>query len=178
MVESVGTYLPIPNVTAAVQHGLRDNLDVTGSLYLTPLMFGMVGVDVGAAWYPVVDPSATTISVHPRLLMIASVKPNVDERFRVYPAVSASAAWRNGDDRIYTGFDLAVPISAPDYDADAAPAVLSPFVGYRFALGSSSSLHAEIKWMGINVRTNATTDYINPFGMGGLAPFIGYEFGL
>lgn len=177
MVASFGTYLPIPNVTAGATHGLTDNIDVGGSLYILPLFYQLIGFDVGATWYPIVDSNALTIAVQPRLMLFASFKESVSERLRVYPAVSASAAWRRGRDRAYAGFDAAIPISAPDYDPDPPPLVLSPFVGYRWALGASSRLITEIKWVGINVRTDATTDYVNPLGHGGLAPFIGYEFG-
>jgi hypothetical protein len=177
LVSAFDTYLPIPNVTVGAEHGLGERLDVGGTLHLLPLAYGLVGFDVGATYYPIVDSSGATIAVQPRLLTFVSVKPDVAERVRVYPALSASAAWRNGDDRVYTGFDFAVPVSSPDYDNDPPPVIFSPFVGYHWAISSSVSLLGELKWHGANVRTNATAEYVHPFGYGGIAPFIGVEVG-
>lgn len=175
LVSAFDTYVPIPNLTLGLTHGVSDRVDVGGSLYLLPMLYGDFGLDVGATWYPLVDSDGTTIALQPRVMAFSSFRDSVEKRFRAYPAISASAAWHNGDDRIYTGFDLLLYTGSFDYDNDPAPVVLSPFVGYRWSLGSRSRLLTELKWHGVNVRTNATVEYVNPLGQGGLAPFIGYE---
>ncbi|HVK38802.1 MAG TPA: hypothetical protein VNA88_09745 [Candidatus Kapabacteria bacterium] len=175
MVAAFDTWLPIPNLSVGVNHGYCDDLDIGGTVYLLPLLYGNVGLDVGATWYPLVDTAGTTIALQPRIMAFASFREGVDSRFRAWPVVSASAAWRAGRDRIYTGFDMLVFASSFMYDEEAPPLILSPFVGYRWAIGESGRLMAELKWHGVNVRTNATVEYVNPFGQGGLAPFVGYE---
>jgi hypothetical protein len=178
-VEAFDTQVPVPNLAVGATHGVTDRLDASGSLYLLPLVYGIVGFDVGAAYYILTDSttSISSIAVQPRLLTLISVKSDVEERLRIYPALSASAAWRHGENRFYTGFDLLVPLSSPDYDPDPPVGIVSPFIGYRWALGTSTHLLTEIKWHGANVRTNATVNYVNPFGYGAITPLVAIEWG-
>jgi hypothetical protein len=90
--------------------------------------------------------------------------------------LTSSAAWRLGDGMIYTGFDLAIPITKPDYDTASAPVIFSPLVGYRWTLGSATRLYTELKWHGVNVRTDQlATEYIHPGGVGAITPLVAFE---
>jgi hypothetical protein len=123
------------------------------------------------------DGGVPTVGINPRLLMFASVKGGVDDRVRVYPVLSSSAAWRVGSGLLYTGFDLALPLTRSDYDREAEAAIFSPLLGYRWSLGESVGLFTELKWHGANIRSNQlAAEYVHPFGNGALAPFIALDW--
>lgn len=178
MVYAFDTYVPIPYLAAGASYGADDRLDVNGTLHLLSLAYGIVGLEPGVTWYPVLNSGAVpTIGISPRILMFASIRGDVEERFRFYPVVSASGAWRVGDGLLYTGFDLTLPLSRPDYDDDAATAILSPLLGYRWSIGETMGLYTELKWHGANVRTNQlAAEYVHPFGNGAIAPFIAVDW--
>jgi hypothetical protein len=174
IVAAFGTHIPIPYFSGGASYGLNDRLDLDGQLHLLSLAYSIAGLDAGATWYPVLNDGATpTIGLSGRLMMLASFKSGVDERFRAYPIVGSSAAWRVGSGLLYGGFDMAVPLSQQDYDTAGAPVIFSPLVGYRWNLGSSLRLYTEVKWQGANVRTDQLApEYLHPFGNGAIAPFV------
>jgi hypothetical protein len=179
LVAAFGTYPPIPNLAVGATYGLDDRLDLNGTVHLLPLLYSLAGMDASIVWYPLLNDGATpTVSLQPRLMAFASFKSGVEDRVRVYPALSSSAAWKLGAGMIYAGFDLTVPISQPDYDSDAASFILSPLAGYRWDAWKTTRLYFELKWHGANIRTNATAEYINPGGYGALSPFIGIDIPL
>jgi hypothetical protein len=176
LVSAFGTYPPIPNLTAGATYGISDRIDANGTVYLLPLLYSLAGFDVGVAWYPLLNDGPTpTLSIQPRLMSFTSFKSGVDDRFRIYPVVSTSAAWKLGAGMIYAGTDVTIPVSQPDYDRDPAPVIISPMIGYRWNIWGEARLYTELKWHGVNVRTNATVEYINPGGYGALSPFIGVD---
>jgi hypothetical protein len=176
IVAAFDTYIPMPNPAVGMTYGLDSDLEATGTLHLLGLPYGIISADLGAVYYPIVDAEAATLGIHPRLLVMASLKSGVDARFRAWPAVTGTAMWRVGPNRIYGGADLLVPLSQPDYDPDPPPVILSPFIGYRWRLGDKVNLFAELKWHGLNVVTDATADYANPGGHGAISPFIAFDF--
>jgi len=155
VIKAFGARIPVPYATAGVNYGIRDNVDLNGNLHLLSAAYKLFGCDLGATWFPVLnDHSIPTIGLQARLLTMASLKSGVDSRFRFYPSVSASSAWKLGGGIIYTGADITVPITSPDYDDDAASVIFSPFFGYRWNLGKNTRLLTEIKWNGANVQTH------------------------
>jgi hypothetical protein len=177
LVAAFGTNPPIPNLTIGANYGLSDRLDLSGNLYLLPLLYSLAGLDAGVAWYPVLNDGAVpTIGIQPRIAAFASFKSGVDDRFRLYPSISSSGSWKLGSGRIYTGFDLTLPLSQPDYDPDPPHVIFSPLIGYRWNLGTSWRLFTELKWQGANIRTNATAEYSNPGGYGAISPYVAIEY--
>lgn len=174
IVAAFGTHPPIPYLSAGGSYGLDDRLDLDGQLHLLSLAYSIAGLDAGATWYPLLNSGwAPTVGISGRLMMLASLKGGVEDRFRVYPIVGSTAAWRLGSGMLYTGFNMAVPFTSPDYDTASAPVIFSPLVGYRWRLGESTHLFTEIKWHGANVRTDQlAAEYLHPFGNGAIAPFI------
>lgn len=177
LVYAFGIYPPIPNLTAVANYGLGDRVDLNGNLYLLPIAYSLVGLDLGATWYPVLNNGAIpTIGVQARLMAFASFKSDVDDRLRAYPILSSSAAWRLGEGMIYTGADLTVPLTEGEYDSESASVILSPLLGYRWELGRGIRLYTELKWHGANIRSNATAEYINPGGYGAISPYVAFDF--
>jgi hypothetical protein len=176
LVAAFGTRPPIPNLALGARYGLGDRIDLDGNLHLLPLLYSLAGLDLGVTWYPLLNDGAVpTIGIQPRVMAFASFKSGVDDRFRAYPAISSSAAWKLGSGLIYTGFDFVVPVSQPDYDNDPPRVIFSPLVGYRWNIWNGFRLYTELKWMGANVRTDATAEYVHPGGYGAIAPFIAID---
>jgi hypothetical protein len=178
IVAAFGTHIPIPYFSAGASYGLNERLDLNGQLHVLSLAYSIAGIDAGATWYPVLNDGAVpTLGLSGRLMMLASFKSGVSDRFRAYPILGSSAAWRIGSGMLYTGFDIAVPFTASDYDTAAARVIFSPLVGYRWNLSSTLRLFTELKWQGANVRTDQLApEYVHPFGNGAITPFLALEW--
>ena len=178
IVAAFGTHVPIPYLYVGGDYGLSDRLDLDGGLHLLSLAYGVAGLDLGATWYPLInDGPLPTLGVGGRMTLFASVKSGVDDRFRLLPSLTSSAAWEAGPGKVYAGFDLAIPLTRPAYDTAAAPLIFSPLAGYRWDLGSRSHLFVELKWQGANVRTDQlAAEYVHPGGHGAITPFVAYAW--
>ncbi|MDZ7261094.1 MAG: hypothetical protein ONB05_03115 [candidate division KSB1 bacterium] len=179
IVAAFGTRIPIPYGTIGINYGLRDRVNLNGNLHLLPLAYSVIGTDLGVTWFPVINKGAVpTLGIQPRLLALASVKKDVAsrDRLRIYPLVSSSAAWPLGKGLMYTGFDLTIPISSPDYDDEASSTILSPFIGYRWHLGRRTRLLTEIKWHGANIRSDQlAVEYLPIAGHGAITTLFSIE---
>ncbi len=178
LVSAFDTRIPIPYLTAGASYGLRGDLDLHGTLHLLPLAYGLAGLDLGATWFPVANDGWTpAVGLGGRLMTFVSLKSDVDERVRIYPYLSATAAWRQGPGLLFLGADLAIPFTRPDYDPEAVHVILSPSVGYRWDLGASMKLVTELKVQAINVRSDRlAADYVKIGGHGALTPLVALEF--
>ena len=107
------------------------------------------------------------MGVQPHVLLLTSLKSGVDERLKIYPALSGSAAWKLKSGLVYLGSDITVPLSSLDYDEEAESLIVSPFVGYRWKLGNRLYLISEIKWHGANIRSDQLTVEYLPIGKHG-----------
>lgn len=177
IVAAFNTRIPIPYATVGASYGLNENINIDGSLHLTSLPYRIFGLELGASYFPLMnDGLIPTVGIHPEVLTFISLKPDVESRMRLYPSLSASAAWHLGSDLIYTGFDYTFPLTNPDYDNDAPKFVISPFVGYRTDLGKSLRLTTEVKWQGVNVRSDQlAADYVKPGGHGAVGILFAIE---
>lgn len=171
IVKAFGTRIPVPYATAGVNYGLNNRFDLNGDLHLLSLPYKIFGLDFGPTWFPCLNSGKIpTIGIQPRLLTLISLKSNVDERLKTYPIISNSAAWKINKGIIYVGTDITIPLSSPDYDEDAANAIFSPFLGYRWSIGGHTYLFTEIKWHGANVRTDQlAVEYLPISGHGAIS---------
>jgi len=174
LVAAFGTYVPIPNAAVGARYGVSGDWDLDANVYLLPLAYHLIGFDVGMAWYPV-DTDVATLVLEPRAFALISFKEDVNDRIRLYPAISATYSTEHDGRRLYAGIDVAVIPRASRYDPERAFAVVTPLVGCRWELGRGYRLLTELKWLGVNIESNATVDYVNPGGLGGLAPAFGLE---
>lgn len=177
LVEAFDTHIPVPYLLVGADYGLRPDVNLNTAVHLLPLAYGVAGLDGGIVWFPIDnDGWRPTIGVGPRLFAFASTKTDMDERFLVYPAVSASAAWAGGPGVFYTGADAAVPLDEPAYDDEARPILLSPFVGYRWNVGRRHALLTEVKWHGANVRTDQVVTGYTALGQhGAVTPLLALQ---
>lgn len=174
VVAAFGTRVPIPYLTAGADYGLAPRLVVSGNVHLLSLAYGVTGADGGVAWFPWKGTGAfPTLGVEARATAFASLRGQVGRRMIAYPVFSVSSAWELSSGLLYTGAHLAGPLPRPEYDPAAARFLVSPLVGYRWALGSRYALLTELKWHGVNVRTDqVAVSYLHPFGRGALAPMV------
>lgn len=171
------TKIPTPYLSIGANYGLTKNINVDANFHITSLFYQINGLDLGATWFPILnDNLIPTWGIQPRLLFLTSFKNDVNDRFRIYPLVSSSAAWHLWDGLIYLGFDFVLPLSEPDYDKESVDIILSPFTGYRWELGKNLRLISELKWLGANVRSNQlAVDYIKIGGYGAFSIMFSLE---
>lgn len=149
------TKIPTPYLTVGANYGLSENINVDANLHITSLFYQINGLDFGATWFPSLnDGILPTIGIQPRLLVLTSFKNDVNDRLRIYPLISGSAAWQLGNELIYLGLDMISPFTEPDYDKESVDLILSPFAGYRWELGKNIRLISEFKWLGANVKSD------------------------
>lgn len=171
------TKIPTPYLSAGANYGLTENINVDGNLHITSLFYKIAGFDFGATWFPTLNEGwIPTWGIQPRLLMLSSLKGDVESRFRVYPLISSSAAWELGGGLIYAGFDFVAPLTEPDYDEDAEKVIISPFAGYRWEIGNNLRLITELKWLGANIQSNQlAVEYIKIGGYGAFSLMLAIE---
>lgn len=163
--------IPAPYVTLGADYGVSDRLNANASVHLTAFFYKIAGFDLGASWFPVLNNEfIPTWGIQPRIMLFASMKSNVQSRFRAYPLLSNSAAWKLGAGLIYTGFDFVAPMTRPDYDEETPHFIVSPFAGYRWKLSENMNLLTELKWHGANVEGNQlAAEYTSLGGNGALS---------
>lgn len=188
IVEAFGTHIPVPYAMAGGSYGLSHDVDLAGSLHLLSLAYSVAGLDVGATWYPLVgrrwtpddgaDPGPY-VGIGGKLMMLASFKEGVEDRFRIYPILSSSIAWDLGSGKIYGGIDATISLTDLDFDLEAPSVRLSPLIGYRWDFGRRARvrLYTELKWQAANVASDrVSAEYTGIAGYGALAPLVGIEW--
>jgi hypothetical protein len=170
IVEAFGTRVPIPYLAAGMDYGATSTLNVGFNAHLLPLAYEIAGGDVSAAWFPVTaGDSGVNVGLEARLLIFALLKGGVAKRFFSYPVVSATIAGPMGSGFAYAGTNLAFPAERSEFDPQASRQMLSPFIGYRWSLGTRYALLTELKWHGANARSDQlAVSYLHPAGHGAL----------
>ena len=140
-------------------------------------MYHIAGMDVGPTWFPLLNDGATpTIGIQPRILALASLKSEIENRVRLYPVISGSSCWLYKKGTFYTGFDLTIPVTQPVYDDKASSFIFSPFVGYRWNLGKKTKLFTELKWHASNIASNElVVEYLNLANKGAISTIFAIE---
>jgi len=155
IIEAFETNMPVPYATVGGEYGITGKMDANATVHLLPFAYKVAALDAGVTWYPLLrDTWQPTIGLQPRLLIMASLKQDVPERVKFYPAFSVSSAWGVSAGVLYIGCDVVGTFAARDYDDDAARMLLSPFLGYRWNIGEDLYLFTELKWQGANVRSD------------------------
>jgi len=176
VVEALGTRLPIPYLTAGVTWGMSARSNLDANVHLLALAYGVAGVDIGGTWFLAgSDGTGRRLAVSPRALMLLSLRGGVEQRFRLYPALTATGTTPLGRGLGYAGVDVALQAGDLSYDPEAAGTVWSPFLGYRWPLGGVFLL-TELKWQGANLATDQlAVSYLHPGGRGALAPLVAIQ---
>jgi len=177
IISAFDTRIPVPYAAAGLNYGLSEQLNLNSNLHLLSLAYKIAGMDAGLSWFPTLnDGWKPTIGVSPRILAFMSLKSDVSSRFRIYPLVTASALWKSGKGDLYTGMDIIMPVTEPDYNEETVSAIVSPFAGYRWPLNNQYSLLTELKWMGANVESNQlAVEYVPINGHGAVTTLFSLE---
>ena len=178
VVKAFDIYTPMPYITGGLSYGLTDNIDISADLHLTSLFYQIGGLDFGCAWYLTEQKNfVPVVSLQPKVNIFASFKSNVDSRFRVLPSLSTNFAWKLKEDYIFTGLELTTPFSSSDYDNNSQKIMLSPYIGYRYAITEKFGIIAELKLTGANIKTNQlTVTYLNLFNFGSFGTFFTFDW--
>ncbi|MFC1569396.1 hypothetical protein ACFL4L_04115 [bacterium] len=179
IIAAFDTHIPMPYLTAGATYGLGERFNMDGNLHLFPLAYQIGGLDIGAAWFPITQNGLKpTLSLQPRLMLLASLKSDVSERFRLIPILTPTAAWKVKKGLLYTGMDWTFPLNSPDYNEDTPVTIISPFCGYRWSLKTNLFLYTEIKWQGANILSDKlAVDYWPIGGHGAFSTLISIERG-
>jgi hypothetical protein len=166
LVEVSGIDTPIPIVSLGGGYGLGDQLTATAELDATAAVFGVLHVQPGLAYHPLVRQGGAL----PTITLAGSVHllTNFDDT-RVAPQATLAAAWRIGRRHlVYLGGDSALAIGDP------TRLVAGPFVGGEARLGRAWGLVLEAKWLAPNydVHPLAPT-WISPASHGYLSLLVG-----
>ena len=120
------TKIPTPYLTIGTNYGFSNNINIDGNFHITSMFYQIAGLDFGATWFPSLNKGWTpTWGIQPRILMLASMKSEIESRFRIYPFISTSTAWQLGSGLIYSGFDFVIPLTEPDYDKESVNVMFS-----------------------------------------------------
>ena len=180
IIKAFGTHVSVPYAVTGIRYGLRERLDISSNIHLFSLAYKIAGFDVATTYYPLSGKGMIpNLALQPRLMTLMSLKSDVEERMKFYPIISASGSWQFGSGLAYTGADLLIPVTRPDYDNESPHVILSPFVGYCWNLGKGIALYTELKWQGANLESHQLSVEYLPLGnQGAISTLVGIERGL
>jgi len=166
LVNVAGVDTPIPIVSVGGGYGLGDRLTGTAELDLTAAVFGVLHVQPGLAYHPIVRERGAV----PTVTLAGSVHllTNIDDT-RVAPQATVAAAWRiAGRHLAYLGADAAVAVGDP------TRLVAGPFAGGELRLGKAWGLALEVKWLAPWYDTAPTAPaWLSPDSHGYLSTLVG-----
>ncbi len=177
IVAAFGTHVPVPYAVVGSEFGVSEKVNIGGDLHVLPIFYKIAGAEAGATWYPISQYCCVpTVGIGGRLLMMGSFRSGVNDRFRIYPIVSFTSAWRQGNRQYYLGNDLTLPLTGMNYDPERSGAIFSPFVGCKWKLGKNYTFGFELKWQGANLESHKTAvEYTGIGNRGALAPLFTLE---
>ena len=131
--------IPTPILSVGGAYGVRDDAEVTLHADATAALFGVLHVEPGVAFHPVIRDGGAI----PTLTAAASLHllTNFNDT-RLAPQVTLAGAWRvRRRHLIYLGADTAVASGSP------ARVVFGPLLGGEARLGRRLGLAREMKWL-------------------------------
>lgn len=163
--------IPVPYLTAGIEHGYSSSLTLTGNVHLLTALLGDVGVDAGAAQRLVHE-----TGLIPELTAKAQMYFFYDVRRgnnpRLFPFVSVNASYLLGESTfLYFGADNLFQFAQPVY-------FLTPFAGTQFPLSHRIELQCEVKWMAANANTEhgILEGHHTISGRGNIGTFVGFHY--
>lgn len=163
--------IPVPYLTAGVQHGFSSSMTLTGNVHLLTALLGDVGVDAGAAQQFVHEDSwVPEVTAKAQLYFFYDVKRGNNPR--LFPFLSMNASYLLGESTLlYFGADNLFQSVQPAY-------FLSPFAGSQFPLSERIDLQCEVKWMAANANTGhgVMEGHNSINGRGNIGTFLGFHY--
>lgn len=137
----------VPYATVGMVHGVSDDVTLHGMAHITMAAFGVAGADVGAsgrlwrhnAWRP-----EATIALRAMVMTDFSGWAST----RLWPTLSATASWLDGDVIPYVG-------SHATFELTDANVVASPYLGVQVRVSESWWMQVEGIWQAVNADTRS-----------------------
>jgi hypothetical protein len=168
MVKALGLRIPIPVLDVGGAYGVRDDLEVTAALDVTAGVYGIVHLEPGVAWHPVVREQGGL----PSLTVLGSVHllTNFGDVL-VAPRASGVASWLLGGRHVlYAGADAAVAIRP------STRVLAGPLAGGELRLGRLG-LGLELKWLAPYYDVEpAAPEWLSPGGRGFFSVLFGASY--
>lgn len=179
LIEVFGTHMPVPYLTGGIEQGISDRINASATVHLLPLIYEVAGLDLAATWFPVTQEGwKPTVGLQGKVMGYASLRSGVGDRFRAYPILTPTFAWKRGSRLCFAGSDLVVPLTRSDYDNESVKTILSPFIGAKWKIGSNLWLTTELKWQGANAESDQlAVKYVALAGRGAFTPLVSLEWG-
>jgi len=170
--------IPAPYLSAGVDYGVRDDLDLNADIHLLSIAFSITGLDIGITWHPVKNEGGVpAIALQAKVASFFSLKSGVAERYMGYSMFAPSVAWELGLGNLYMGTNVTIPFRILRFDNDAPRTILSPFLGYYWQVGKKFGFSGELKWQNANWEAHQIpVSYVSLGNRGALAPIIGFEW--
>ena len=165
--------VPVPYLTAGIQHGYTGSTTLTANAHLLTALLGDVGMDVGAAQRVLPqDEAVPELTAKAQMYFFYDAQRGNNPRF--FPMLTANASYRVGNAALlYFGADNFFQFSKPSY-------FVSPFLGTQFPLGRGVEMQVESKWMAANVNTahGVFEGDGSVGGNGNISLFLGFTYSL
>jgi len=147
--------IPLPLSTIGASYGIADHLDVSGHLHPTAAVFGVGGLDLGAAWQPVIQNGGV-----PAVTLAGRLYGFTDFKTGFMPYLEAGVT---GSYKIADRFSPYLNVSAL-VQINAVP-LFAVGAGVELELGRTA-LQAEFRWFSPNRPT--LFNVVEWQGLGGL----------
>lgn len=142
-------------ITAKAMYGLSDQLDLHATMHVSPLLFGLLGFEVGAKhFFLKADGMVPVLGLSGGAVLLTSIKPGVERTPVLMPLFSGTSAWQLGPGYIYLGADLVFYVQNFATRDDAPAYSWAPLTGYRWDCSKDWSLALELKRHVANWRTD------------------------
>lgn len=173
-------YIPLPLLSLGYNYGLVKSVDVEAGVGITHALFGIMAIDLGANWRPIVSNGLIPgVIVSPQAHIMTDFKPS---SLRVYPALNLTGWW-NHRDWLYPYLGIENWVEYHTQRTDGNPQthhwLIAPYLGVTLTHGAW-----EYQVEGLVYEPNLRNDNGAParigFGAyGSLGVFLGagYEFG-
>jgi hypothetical protein len=168
LVQAVGLDVPTPILTLGGAHGIRDDAEATARVDATAAAFGVLHVEPGVAYHPLVRDAGWV----PSLTVAGSLHLLTDfEAVRAGPLVTGVGAWRvGGRHLLYAGADVAAVFG------NRQRVLAGPLVGGELRLGHVG-LGLEAKWLAPYYDVGPTApEWLSPADRGYLSVLIGFHY--
>ena len=138
--------IPLPLVSAGASVGVAERVDVSAHLHVTPIVFGVGGLDVGASYMPL-----TNLNWRPAVLLTGRFYGFSDFHtpFRPYLELEATAVWRYAK-------RWGTYVTTDGFFQFQAPPIFNFGVGEEVKLGRVA-LQLETRWYQPGANTYFTT---------------------
>jgi hypothetical protein len=123
-------YMPLPLLSVGYNYGLVERVDAEIGVHVTDMLYGIMKVDAGVNWRPLVPPLYSPgLIVSPKLFTMTDFSPG---GWRLYPALGLTAYWDMKKYRyLYLGLDnwIEYHLTREDGNPQNNHWLIAPYIG-------------------------------------------------